>query len=141
MKPSSIDILGFPYKVIWCKTAQEVDVEGRRLLDGSVDQWSNTIRIHDNERPAEEKFQTLWHEVIHALIKMFHLEDLDEKTIDLLATGITYVMLHNEFDVKTWDISHPKPGSVVLVKDINDPIPSEIEYYGHTYKRDITRKE
>jgi hypothetical protein len=105
MKPEQIDIMGFPHSVKWCKTAQEVDADGRKLLDGQYDAWKNELRIHDNDRPAEEKFQTILHEVMHALCRIFHIEDMDERVVDLLATGITYVMLHNEFDIKTWDIT------------------------------------
>lgn len=105
MKPVSVDILGTPHKIIWCKTAQEVDDGGRTLLDGQYDSWKSVIRIHDIERPMEDKLQTLWHEILHGLEKILHTGDLDDRVVDLLATGITYVMLHNDFDVKSWDIT------------------------------------
>ena len=95
MKPDKIWICGIPYRVVWCENAYDVDLDRRKMLCGQHDPWDNTIRLHDNNRPWESKFQTLWHEILHAIEQAYHISNLDDDAIDLLATGIADVIVRN----------------------------------------------
>ena len=102
--PKKLNILGIEYKIQYIKNAGNVDPQKREVLSGQVDFWTRTIRIHVNERPIQDVWQTLWHEIIHTIGTELHIEEIKfegendnkEKIIDLLATGINDVLFRNK---------------------------------------------
>jgi hypothetical protein len=98
-KPESLNILGVPYKVIYCEHHTDVDVFKRESLSGSIDHWTKTIRIHDNERPIEDKWETILHEVLHGIAAELHLEFLSkcsDDELDLLALALNDFLFRND---------------------------------------------
>jgi Zn-dependent peptidase ImmA (M78 family) len=76
----------------------EYDIEeSDKMVDnGSID--TEKLKIHiDSTIDEQVKRQTLWHEIIHALMHQFglSLSDHDEKMIDNLAHGICQVIRDN----------------------------------------------
>ena len=73
----------------------------RESLWGQVDYWTRTIRVYHNDRQNADVWQTLWHEILHAIAEKLHITtgngklQNDENAIDLLATGINAVLQDN----------------------------------------------
>ena len=99
MKPKKVNILGVEYQIIYVDNPAEVDRNKRKSLWGQVDYWERKIRVYDNGRPKEDVFQTLLHEILHAIDEALHL-DIDESDnghnhIDLIALALTDVLFRN----------------------------------------------
>ena len=96
---NNINILVVEYKVTYCSNPSEVDIYKRESLWGQIDYWTRTIRVYDNGRPDEDIFQTLLHEILHAIDSQLHLkimkEDNGHDNIDLIALALTDVLFRN----------------------------------------------
>lgn len=90
-----INILGIEYTISYCDNPSEVDIHKRSSYWGQIDYWTRSIRIYANGRTKEDIFQTILHEVIHGIVEQMHLKDIDEKTVDCLATGLADTMIRN----------------------------------------------
>ena len=101
MKPKKVNILGVEYKVIYCDKPSDVDHMGRESLWGGMDPWTRIIRIYDNGRPDEDIWQTIIHEVLHAIDDSLHLnidkEDKGDERLDMLALALTDVLFRNKW--------------------------------------------
>lgn len=99
MKPKKVNILGVEYQIIYVDNPAEVDRNKRESLWGQVDYWERKIRVYDNGRPKEDVFQTVLHEIIHAIDEALHLDIAESEdghnNIDLLALALTDVMFRN----------------------------------------------
>ncbi len=95
--PNSINILGITYTIQYVNNPTEVDMNKRESLWGQIDYWTRKIRIYKNDRPLEDIWKTIFHEILHGIAEELHLNEIkeNEKTIDLLATGITDVLFRN----------------------------------------------
>lgn len=96
---NKINILGTIYKIKYFSKPSDVDHNGRNACFGQVDFWTRTIRLYDKQT-KEELFQTLMHEVIHAITYHLHIDDItksprEETIVDLLATGLKDVFTRN----------------------------------------------
>ena len=100
-KPDVVNILGIRYTIEYVDNPAEVDKDKRKSLWGQIDYWERKIRIYDNGRPDEDVFQTLMHEIIHAIDEALHLELCEENKghdkIDLIALALTDVVFRNEW--------------------------------------------
>jgi hypothetical protein len=102
--PTSIKILDVTYTIEYVDKPSDVDIFKRRALWGQCDFWTRTIRVYRDNRQPEDVWQTLWHEIFHAICEKLDLEKReigrlndDEHLIDLLATGINSVLFDNRF--------------------------------------------
>jgi hypothetical protein len=98
MKPEIVSILGIEYKIEYVDNPYEVDINKREPLWGQIDYWTRTIRIYDNNRPQEDIWQTLMHEVLHGISEALNMklnEDDMHDELDLLAIAITDVFFRN----------------------------------------------
>lgn len=99
--PTEINILGVVYQVEYVDKPSEVDVFKRESLWGQIDYWTRTIRVYKNDRPREDLWQTVLHEVIHGIAEALHLSSLDatdqtkHEHLDMLALALTDVMFRN----------------------------------------------
>jgi hypothetical protein len=99
--PKQVKILDVLYSIEYVEKPSDVDIYKRESLWGQVDYWTRTIRIYDNDRQSADVWQTVWHEVLHALCQKLDIDSsdgklgADEKALDLLATGINSVLLDN----------------------------------------------
>jgi len=95
--PNRIKLFDVVYNITYVDKPSDVDIYKRNSLFGQVDYWTRTIRIYHNGRSEADIWQTLWHEIIHAICEKLKLEDLrkDEHATDLLATGINSIILDN----------------------------------------------
>lgn len=102
--PTEIKILDVVYQIEYVDKPSDVDLYKRESLWGQCDFWTRTIRIYANNRQESDIWQTIWHEVIHAIAEKMDIDEQggkmtgDEKLIDLLATGINCVLRDNNFD-------------------------------------------
>ena len=102
MRPTKLNILGIEYDVLYIEKPSDVDVYGRQSLWGQVDPWTRTIRIYQNGRNESDINQTIWHEVLHAITGLLHIETITEAkdaedVIDLLALAINDFISRNDF--------------------------------------------
>jgi len=99
--PTKVNILGSEYKITYVDKPSEVDIFKRESLWGQIDYWTRTIRIYKNDRINEDIWKTIIHEILHGIIvsmKIDFTKILDEeKTISLLATGLTDTLFRNNF--------------------------------------------
>lgn len=101
--PDRVKILGIVYSVTYVDNPSDVDIHRRESLWGQVDHWTSSIRIYKRaESDNSAAFQTLWHEILHAVAVQLHIHprdgvelNEDENAIDLLATGISTVLVDN----------------------------------------------
>lgn len=78
--PKSINVGGIVYKVLYVDKASDTDVEGRQAIWGQIDYWTRTIRIYQKNRAKEDIWQTLLHEILHAISEQFRL-NLEDRQI------------------------------------------------------------
>jgi hypothetical protein len=101
MKPDKVNILGVEYKIIYCDKPSDVDVFKRNSLWGQLDYWTRTIRIYDSDRPAEDIWQCIFHEVLHGIAELLHLQYFEDENnheeLDLLALALADVLFRNEW--------------------------------------------
>jgi len=101
MHPKSVNILGSTYKILYCQSPSEVDHQRRESLFGQIDYWSSTIRIYAGPEITEEKlWQTLIHEVLHAIGQSLNLQLNNEdhhEELDVLA-----ITLYDTFSRNGW---------------------------------------
>ena len=99
--PKTVNILGIKYTIEYCDNPVEVDINKRESFWGQIDFWTRTIRIYRQDRPVEDIWQTLFHEIIHGLVERLHMKALqdnkDDDEVDLLAMGLTDVLIRNEW--------------------------------------------
>lgn len=100
--PTTIKLVDVEYRVEYVEQSSEVDPAGRQAHLGSIDTWARVIRILvGNDRTLADIRQTLWHEIVHAIMEKFCIEAKeselvnDERVVDLLATGINVVLQEN----------------------------------------------
>lgn len=107
--PDTINVLGKNYKITYVDKPSDVDIFKRNSLWGQIDPWTRTIRLYKgNEFSKDEVFQSLIHEIIHAIVSELYIHPLinDDKThkeepIDLLALAFADILKRNklvEFD-------------------------------------------
>lgn len=101
--PTEIDVLGITYTISYHEVPNEVDAEKRSTLFGQTDSWDRTIRIYYKDRPLEDVFITLLHELLHIVdgeleMSLFpSMGDDEEKSINVLALA-----LYNVFRTNNW---------------------------------------
>lgn len=101
--PTEIDILGIQYTIGYHSIPNDVDAEKRKSLFGQTDCWNRTIRIYYTDRPIEDVFLTLLHEILHVLDGELEMDlfsamgENEEKSINILALG-----LFNVFSKNNW---------------------------------------
>lgn len=99
--PSSIDVLGITYTISYHESPTEVDAEKKSSLFGQTDGWDRTIRIYYKDRPLEDIFITLTHEILHIIddeleMDLFHsMGNAEEKSINLLALALYNIFSRN----------------------------------------------
>lgn len=99
--PKEVNILGIRYSITYVDNPAEVDRDGRRSLWGQIDYWTRTMRVYANERPTEDVWQTILHEVLHGIVTDLHLETLEgqdnDDTVDILALALMDVLIRNDW--------------------------------------------
>src|SRR4030065_2572715 len=100
IKPDKVNILGIDYSITYCDKPSDVDVHKYDALWGQTDFWTRSIRIYDNgNRPTEDIWQVIFHEVIHGIADALHIDELKgkdkEDTVDLLALALTDILFRN----------------------------------------------
>ena len=98
--PSSINIAGIRYKVLYVDNPAEVDVFKRKSLWGQCDYWTRTIRIYrSKDTPIEDVWDTLIHETLHALSSALNVTCLDSddnhEEMLVLSRGLTDTLIRN----------------------------------------------
>ena len=98
--PSSVNIVGVRYKIIYVDNPAEVDTFKRESLWGQCDYWTRTIRIYrSKDTPIEEVWDTLIHEVSHGVavalnITCFKSDDNHEEML-VFTRGLTDTLVRN----------------------------------------------
>ena len=69
---------------------------GEAELDGYIRFYNSTISL-DMRLNEFAQIQTLWHEIVHALLNNAGIKTVPEEAVDALATGIVGVLQDNEW--------------------------------------------
>lgn len=77
--PEKVNILGIEYSIEYVDKPSEVDIYKRVSLWGQIDAWTRTIRIYDKDRAREDVWETIVHEVLHAIDNHLHLKLFDDE--------------------------------------------------------------
>lgn len=102
--PNNIKVLDITYKIEYVDTPTDTDPMKRQAMWGSCDYWTRTIKIYRKDRTEVDVWQTVWHEILHAICDKMDIDVMqgrlngNEKAINLLATGINCVLRDNNFD-------------------------------------------
>lgn len=97
--PDEVDVIGTRYRITYCDNPADVDLYKRQSLWGQIDYWTRTIRVYHNGRPPQDVWQTLMHELIHAIVSSLHMSALkdNEDEVDLLALALVDVLVRNHW--------------------------------------------
>lgn len=99
--PTSVKVIDLTYIIEYVDKPSDVDIHRRESMWGQCDYWTRTIRIYRNDRSEADVWQTIWHELMHAICEKLHIETKDgqlnnnEIAIDLLATAVNAVLQDN----------------------------------------------
>lgn len=98
--PDKVNILGVEYKIIYCDKPSDVDVHNYSSLWGQINHWTSTIRIYSGgNRPDEDVWQSIFHEVLHGIADSLHLNSLAKKEnhdeLDVLALALVDTLFRN----------------------------------------------
>jgi hypothetical protein len=88
--PKELTICGNVFPVLYFDKQSEVDIDGVKPLLGQVCHLQQQIRVYKGARPDTGVLCTIWHEALHAIAELLHV-DLSEVDVDRLAAGITDV--------------------------------------------------
>lgn len=94
-RPEEIIILGLHYTIEYVDRPSDVDINKRESLWGQIDYWTRSIRVYDNGRRDEDVWETILHEVIHAIADVLKLGDIGEDETALLSLGLADVLFRN----------------------------------------------
>lgn len=99
MRPDSVNIFGKRYTITYHDRPSDVDHDGRKAVWGQLDHWKHSIRVYaPPEFENGEIWDTILHEVLHALTFELKLEIKDdENIIGLLAMGLADVLHRNKW--------------------------------------------
>lgn len=99
MKPDSVNIHGIVYSIEYVDKPSDVDIHGRETLWGQIDYWTRTIRVYAKDRPNQDVWRTIMHEVLHGICGQMNLDELnkDENAIDLLALSLIDTFFRNNW--------------------------------------------
>lgn len=97
--PDEVNIVGIVYKIEYFDRPSDVDVFKRASVWGQCDFWTRTIRVYKNDLSNREIWNTIMHEVLHAIVEALNLGgeklDDDDKTVDVLAITLVDVLVRN----------------------------------------------
>ena len=101
MRPTSLNILGKTYQVVYCDKPSDVDPRGHEALFGMVDTWTNEIRIYTGTS-EHEIFDSIIHEVLHAITRNLKINTItkandQEDVVSLLALGLSDFLVRNDW--------------------------------------------
>lgn len=102
-RPHSVNILGSQYSIRYFDKPSDVDMFHRSSLWGQCDFWTRGIRIYDDGNLSDsDVFQTILHEVIHAIAEGLNLKWLGDwkdkdkhDELDLLALALVDTFTRN----------------------------------------------
>jgi len=94
--PSSVTLAGIKYDIV--EVEKLIDDDGITKLDGSIKYAITQIQIEKN-LSDQLKIVTLWHEVIHGLLRQAEIEH-EEKIVSVLGYGICGFIQDNPEMVK-----------------------------------------
>ena len=80
--PTSVNVGGIIYKIIYTDKASDTDIEGQQAMWGQIDYWTRTIRVYQKNRTIEDIIQTLLHEMLHAISQEYQL-NMEDKEVNL----------------------------------------------------------
>ncbi len=97
--PNVVNVLGVEYKIEYVDKPSDVDIYKRESLWGQVDYWTRTIRVYAKDRTPADTWETIFHEVLHAIGCQLHLKMIEDKDnhdqVDILALALTDTVFRN----------------------------------------------
>jgi hypothetical protein len=97
--PKNIRILAIDFKTK--EIARLTNEENSEKFQGMILYRDSVIAV-EKKLEEQQKFQTLWHEILHGLNTQMGFERLPEETIDALAYGIVAVLRDNKYLRGSW---------------------------------------
>jgi hypothetical protein len=97
--PQQIKVFDITYSITYCDVLGDVNADPNddTELWGFISHKSKQIRVYRGERPQDDVWKTLWHEILHAILERLNMDHaVDHGVIDLLAMGINTVLIDND---------------------------------------------
>lgn len=98
--PDEVNVLGIKYSIEYVDKPSEVDMYKRKSLWGQIDFWTRTIRVYEKDRAKEDIWETIIHEVLHAVdehLKLKLFDDDDHDSLGILALALTDIFFRNDW--------------------------------------------
>lgn len=107
MRPTTLNILGKTYSILYTDNPSDVDVFKRKIMFGQIDHWSGTIRVFTGTTD-DEIFDSIVHEVLHGIVENLRIKGITdspdyEDIIALLALGLSDFLKRNN-----WVVDHER---------------------------------
>lgn len=111
--PKSIKILDSIYIIKYVNSTKKVNPSGKEDLDGFWDPENQTITLFLNKKSMDQVWQTLWHELLHAVVGKMWIQEIEknkneERIIDLLALGVSSIIAENDLSGFTENVKKAK---------------------------------
>lgn len=94
LRPNKVKIIGKDYKVVYLSDMEKVNTTSSEALLGQITYADSQIRVYDFAGTYDST-QLLWHEILHGISSQLNV-GLEEKQIDLMATGVANVLIDNK---------------------------------------------
>lgn len=97
-RPSEVVVLGKVYTISYMDKPSDVDLFKRETMWGQIDYWTRSIRIYEGEFGDIDVWDTLIHEVLHAIGVELHLslaKDEKHEELGMIALALADVMIRN----------------------------------------------
>lgn len=94
--PEQVNILGRTFKVRYVKTYNDVDIDRKDGLTGQCAFDRQTISILAGGRPVDAVFQTLMHEVLHAVLAICNA-NVPEDRHEMVSHALADTLVRNGF--------------------------------------------
>lgn len=101
--PQELKIRNSVYKVKLVEHLGLVDEYSDSEVPGQIDYLKKEIRIHAGERPELETWMILWHEINHAIVYEYEIDEVkgddEEEIIDNLAVATVMLLVDNDLSL------------------------------------------
>ena len=97
--PERVNILGVEYTIEYLDNPADVDSYHRQSKWGEIDFWTRSIRVYKGDRPFEDIWGTIFHEIFHGISEALHLKNVDDEndTVDLLGMAFADLLIRNDW--------------------------------------------
>lgn len=110
-RPASVNICGIPHTIKYLDSVDFMNSEGVKIV-GEYNSSQQIITVCAGN--DEYVWHILWHEILHALSDLLHVEWLNEEGVDTLALGLSDLLIRNNWLAGTIDFMKNPPTTLPI---------------------------